>query len=228
MSFLKLGNVKLNREVLFGLLILFLAVAVVLVPLLMYGTNNQKEKTAQYRMEYTAAIESISVATLKYESISSLITAVSHNCIDHTSSVETDMYTKDANGEFFDDVNTAVMVLYGSDEFKADMDELTRLYDDANLKVKTVTDDFLHYSRSNPFDSSLFSLKGYFNLIDEAYNSIQQQPFFGDDPYLTTVPALNQSGEAKTDFDIAVEFRIKLLDSHLEETKRAMYKKDTW
>lgn len=90
--------------------------AVLLIAAVIIGnivsSNMHKEKLNMYREKFELAFDKMTYGAQKSEAYATLERKVWRNCIYEDGSAETDKYTKDGNGRFYDDFNDALSSFY--------------------------------------------------------------------------------------------------------------------
>ncbi|WP_031556723.1 zinc ribbon domain-containing protein [Lachnospira multipara] len=172
----------LNKKLLFSVIGTVVVIAVVLI-CLKINDNIVKQKREQESIEEASRVSEeyrINARNIMYDMISvaadaescgSLVGKVWNNSIWSTSDTETDQYTKNSYGQFYDDFNNALVDLYTTKSFETKIDNLSKKQSEITTDMKLL---------ANPPEE-----------WKDAYNQIED---FYDDWYSFVSMVVNPSG----------------------------------
>ncbi|MCR5787935.1 MAG: zinc ribbon domain-containing protein [Bacilli bacterium] len=121
----------------------FIAVGIVCINLM------HQNKVKKYKEKYEEIVDKIYSSGIEAEDCISLYRKVWYNTIWEEEDTETDKYTKDSNGEFYDDFNDSLHVLSSDSNFskrisslEIDSDIVQSLFDDLKNPPKEMKDAY--------------------------------------------------------------------------------------
>ena len=108
-------------KIIIGAVAFIMIVVIAIVGFKIVSLNNEKKV---YADNYKEIVNLMLSGASDAESACGLIHDVWANTIYEEDDSKTDEYTKDSDGEFYDDFNTSLMMLMVSDSFTADIDDI--------------------------------------------------------------------------------------------------------
>ena len=117
----KLAVDKKKIKIIISVVAFIMIAVIAIVGFKIISLNNEKKA---YADNYKKIVNLMLSGASNAESACGLIHDVWANTIYEEDDSKTDEYTKDSNGEFYDDFNTSLMMLMVSDNFTADIDDI--------------------------------------------------------------------------------------------------------
>lgn len=198
----------LNKKLLFSVIGTVVVIAVVLI-CLKINDNIVKQKREQESIEEASRVSEeyrINARNIMYDMISvaadaescgSLVGKVWNNSIWSTSDTETDQYTKNSYGQFYDDFNDVLVDLYTTKSFETKIDKLSKKQSEITTDMKLL---------ANPPEE-----------WKDAYNQIED---FYDDWYSFVSMVVNPSGSYTSFVSKYNELDSGLLDKYNKITNK--------
>lgn len=157
----KLSVNKKKVKIIRGVAIVIVAVIIAVVGIKLISEKNAKK---EYVDNYEKLIYLILDGASDAESAGGLIHDVWYNTIYEEDDSKTDKYTKDSNGEFYDDFNISLMMLMLSDSFTSDIDDIKRNQEQVQKMMKDM---------KNPpegYEDAYDALKDFYNAYTKLVN----------------------------------------------------------
>ncbi len=130
---------KKRRKGLIAIILVIVAAAVIAIGFGAHaGVKHQKENA--YASDLSEVTYDMLESSVNAESAGNLIKSVWNNCIFEKSDSTTDPYTKNSSGSFYDDFNTALLVLFSDEDFMTDIATIEMEQDSITSKIKEMQD----------------------------------------------------------------------------------------
>lgn len=170
-------------------ILIALLILIIVAGLLFYGYKKYKEYEYEneYQKNYDTAVYSMLHNTANGEDLLNELLDVWHNSIWQIEDNEIDIYTKDANGNFYEDFNDALDVYYASEAFNDkyseivsndnDIQAIVRKLNDPPKKFETAYEKFIdYYSWYSEFiDLAMNQNNMSYKEVSEQYDSLENE-----------------------------------------------------
>ena len=160
-------------------------ILIIVAGLLFYG--HKKYKEYEYQKNYDTAVYSMLDNSANGEKLLNELLDVWHNSIWQIEDDEIDIYTKDANGNFYEDFNDALDVYYSSEAFNDKYNEIVSNDNDIRTivhslnnppkKFETAYEKFIdYYSWYSEFiDLAMNQNNLSYKEVSEQYDSLEDE-----------------------------------------------------
>ncbi len=117
-----LNNKKSSKK---KIVLLFIAVIAIIIVVAGYKYAETENAKLEYEQNYNEAVMLMAGGTAYAEATCTLIHEVWYNCIFEKSNSDTDEFTKDSRGRFYDDFNDALGNLWSSSVYERSTEEIS-------------------------------------------------------------------------------------------------------